>query len=202
MKSQPSRTSAAVYRCATTTVHGRCERPAVIAKDRLEEHVLRVFVEEADIYLRGTSGEGDATRRGLLEEATAAERRYRTALTNVDLRAKIGDVDHDELIASLHDAWQEKQRALREASEGSALSAVLPTDISVAGLVEQLYAEGQNEKLRSLLEAGIQAVFVRPARSRARNLPVEDRVKIVWHETENVALPRRGRRFDPRPYVW
>jgi len=74
--------------------------------------------------------------------------------------------------------------------------------MSLRELVEQLRGDGHNEELRSLLASGIEAVFIRPARSRARNLPVSDRVRIVFRGAENLELPRRGRRFEPRSYTW
>ena len=58
------------------------------------------------------------------------------------------------------------------------------------------------DELRELLAAGIQAVFIRPAASRARNLPVEDRVRIVWADDDPVELPRRGVESIPEPFDW
>lgn len=44
--------------------------------------------------------------------------------------------------------------------------------------------------------------FVRPTASQARNLPIVDRVRIVWADEPKLALPTRGERFEPRPYTW
>jgi hypothetical protein len=65
--------------------------------------------------------------------------------------------------------------------------------------------EGTDRPLKGLrepLSTAIQAIFVRPAASRARNLLTEDRVKIVWMDDEPVDVPHRGERFEPKPYTW
>ena len=36
--------------------------------------------------------------------------------------------------------------------------------------------------LRELLASGIDAVFIRPAVSQSKTLPIEDRVRIVWRD--------------------
>jgi DNA invertase Pin-like site-specific DNA recombinase len=192
-----------IYRCVTASVAmERCPSPSTIAKQRIEDYVIEQFVASADAYFVGTRGD-DGRRRQLDADATAAERSYRTALTNVELRAKIGDDDHDRLIAALFDEWQTKLTAARKAQSRVPLSEVVPpAGVSLREFVERLRAEGENEKLRSLLASGIEAVFVRAAQSRARNLPVADRVKIIWRGDEVLDLPRRGRRFEPRPYIW
>jgi DNA invertase Pin-like site-specific DNA recombinase len=204
MKPQAAgKTSPAIYRCVTTSVHGRCPSPATITKARLEKHVLAEFVARADAYLVGEPSQADtADMRRAVAEAKAAEQRYRNALTNVSLRTKIGDVDHDTLVASLHDDWQARRRVV-ETANGDRVAVAPPAGMTISELVEQLQREGKNAELRSNLEAGVEAVFVRPARSKARNLPVEDRVQIVWRSTEpTLELPRRGRRFEPRPFAW
>jgi DNA invertase Pin-like site-specific DNA recombinase len=203
MRSQPARkNSAGIYRCGTTSVHGRCTSPSSISMTRLEEYVLHMFCEYFNSQLTASASENNEERKRLARESADAERRYRSALTNVELRAKIGDADHDRLLGSLYDTWQENLRAVRKTPSDPAFSAAIPPDITITELVEQLYMEGQNERLRGLLQTGIEAIFVRPARSRARDLPVSERVKIIWRGTQDLALPMRGRRFEPRPYVW
>ena len=139
---------------------------------------------------------------GAPERATAAaeaEQSYRQALTNIELRQRIGSADHDRMVAALHEEWQ---RALAEIPEAPvARSEALP-DVDLAELVAELQRRGDVASLRELLGSAIQAVFVRPAASRARNLPIEDRVRIVWRDEEPLELPRRGERFEPRAYAW
>ena len=201
MKSQEAGKSAkALYRCTTTSVHGRCQSPSTIAKARLEEYVLDAFVAQADTLFVASRVDDDDELQGLLLEAEAAERSYRNALTNIELRRRIGDADHDQMIARVYDEWRAKLAEV-EKSEPRA-SATIPEGVTLRALVEDLRARGENEELRSLLADGIDAVFVRPAASRSHSLPVADRVHIVWRGTEKLELPRRGRRFEPRAYHW
>jgi DNA invertase Pin-like site-specific DNA recombinase len=202
MKPQEAgKTSPALYRCIKSSVHGVCPSPSVVTKTKVEDFVIEQFLAEADTVFAAAGVEDDDEWTRLNAEAGAAEQAYRRALTNVELRQQIGDRDHDELIASLHRDWQDKLRQA-DAARPNVVPMMLPEGVSLRELVEQLRAEGENEKLRGLLAAGIEAVFVRPARSRAHNLPVGDRAKIVWRGTESVELPRRGRRFEPRAYAW
>jgi hypothetical protein len=43
---------------------------------------------------------------------------------------------------------------------------------------------------------------VRPATSRSKNLPVSDRVKVVFRDQDQLDLPRRGTSYVPRAYQW
>lgn len=200
MKPQEAgKTSPALYRCVKSSVHGVCPSPSVITKAKVEEYVIEQFLEQADALFVG-SQDDDSEWMRLRTEASAAEQAYRRALTNVELRSEIGERDHDELIASLHRDWQRK---LAEADDARpSVPVALPEGVTLRELVGRLRADGENEKLRDLLGEGIEAVFVRPAQSRARNAPASDRVRIVWRGTEELELPRRGRRFEPRAYVW
>jgi DNA invertase Pin-like site-specific DNA recombinase len=205
MKPQAAgKTSPAIYRCTTETAHGRCSDPSTIAKERVEQFVLDEFVAAADDpHFFGSRTTSDRARTNLDAEATAAETSYRAALTNVALRAKIGDDDHDAMVAAQYDAWQAKFQAARDARrDAGTIPLRLPEGVSLRELVERLRSESKTEELRGLLSEGIEAVFVRRASSRAHNLPVRDRVRIVWRGDEDVSLPQRGRRFEPLPYVW
>ena len=192
------KTSPALYRCIKSSVHGVCPSPAVVTKQRLEDYVIEQFLDVADAYLVGSVSDADTRRQ--LAEAEAAEQRYRAALVNVELRAKIGDDDHDRMVASLYDDWQGRRAAVEETNVVSPLAPA--SGISLRDFVERLREDGKSGELRSLLGEGIEAVFVRRAQSKARNLPVADRVHIVWRGSEEIKLPKRGRRFAPRAYVW
>jgi DNA invertase Pin-like site-specific DNA recombinase len=198
MKSQQSRgTAPAVYRCSTTSIHGRCPAPSSISKDRFERYVVDEFVAMYDELLVAEADVDAPDVRELAAEARQAEESYRRALGNVDLRRQIGDADHDEHVAALHRAWRELQSDL-EAARVPAPIADLPAGMTMRAFVDS----ASPAELRRVLERGIDAVFVRPAASRARNLPVGDRVKIVWRGSEDLDLPRRGERFEPRAFVW
>jgi site-specific DNA recombinase len=200
MRSQASRgTTVAAYRCSTTSVHGRCPSPSTISLARLDEYVVEQFLAHAgELRLRQVATT-DAAIDELAAVAADAEQSYREALTNVELRQTIGAADHDRMVAALHDAWRQALAAIPEAP---AATPEPLTGVDVAELVAELQRRGDVASLRELLGSAIQAMFVRPAASRARNLPIEDRVRIVWRDEEPVELPRRGERFAPRAYAW
>jgi DNA invertase Pin-like site-specific DNA recombinase len=188
-----------IYRCPTSTVHGRCDRPVSVAMEKLDEYVIDAFLARSGSLQLTQVPESDDVAR--LEAAAAeAERRYTAALTNVELRAQLGDADHDSMLIALRHARDDAQEAvprrLRKPSSAPLASADL------AALVEELRRRGDVVSLRELLASGIQAVFVRPAASRSHSLPISDRVHIVWADEEPLVLPRRGERFEPRAYAW
>lgn len=184
------------YRCQTLNVTGHCPHPVSISMNRLDDFVLERFCEEADRRYVGSVVEDNASE--LVASATEAERSYRAQLTNVALRKQIGDADHDALLASLHAEWQERLSEVeRSVLTHSVVS--LPRDVTLTELVEQRRAEGDVEQLRRFLASEIEAVIVSPAKSRARNAPIADRVEIVWRGDRALDLPRRGRRFEPAP---
>jgi DNA invertase Pin-like site-specific DNA recombinase len=192
-----SATSAAVYRCTKHSTHGTCPEPATVTKKKIEDYLIERFLVEFP-NLAFTPAPEDAMDDGL-EEAIAAERAYRAQLDNLELRATIGDADHDRLIASLHRDWQEKLAAVRPIVRN--LEAP-PDGVALEELVGDLRAEGQLADLRELLGSAISAVFVRRAASRRNDLPISGRVKIVWHGESLVELPRRGHRFEPQRVEW
>lgn len=195
MKSQkPSPTSRGVYRCPKHTKHGECPAPATITATRIEEYVIAQFVEKySDLgFVAQESDEQDD-----VDKAIDAERAYRDQLENMELRNTIGAADHDRLIAALHRQWQELLAGTKPARTAGP---TLPVGVSLPELVESL--SGDPDGMRELLAAGMQAVFVRPAVSRAHNLPIEDRVRIVWADDEPVDIPRRGVVFEPRRFDW
>ena len=193
----PPRGHLATYRCSTNTVHGRCARPVSISLERLEAYVLEQLVARAPVVLRQTEELGDGQQE-LLNEMIEGEHLYRDALTNTELRREIGSTDHDAMIASLHRAWKEAEARVPAPSPQKAFADT--TD--VAALVQTLLSDRNIDGLRELLASAMQAVFVRPAASRARNLPVEDRVRIVWQDESRLELPRRGTIFEPREFAW
>jgi hypothetical protein len=200
MRSQaPRGTTVGTYRCVTTTVHGRCPSPSSVSLNRLDDYVLEQFLDRAGELRLRQEATPDDTLDKLAVIAAEAEASYRLALTNTDLRQQIGAADHDQLVATLHREWQEALAAIPEPTP-EALGPLGNREL--AELVTELQSRGDVDSLRELLSSAIQAVFVRPAASRARNLPIEDRVRIVWADEEPLELPRRGERFEPRAYSW
>ncbi len=192
-------TSTAVYRCVKHSTHGVCDQPATIAKTRIEQYVIERFLAEYPLHLSGSPDDGAAAK--LDTEATDAELAYRQQLDNLELRAMIGNADHDRLIGTLYQDWQQKLAAAAD-HRPTGTAPILPDGLDLAHLVQTLQDNGQTEELRQLLGSGIQAVFVRTAASRARNLPVADRVLIVWADDPSLDLPRQGRRYQPRRIEW
>ena len=116
----------------------------------------------------------------------------------MELRNTIGAADHDRLIAALHRQWQELLVEAKPKPRRAA--AIIPDGVTLAELVEGL--DDDPDGMRELLAAGFQAVFIRPAASRSKTLPIEDRVKIVWTDDDPVDLPRRGMAFEPLRFDW
>jgi hypothetical protein len=102
------------------------------------------------------------------------------------------------MVSAYHAAWQEALAAVPTQARTQKQTA----SVDIAGLVAELQRRDDVQSLRELLATEVQAVFVRPATSRARNLPIEDRVRIVWANDPPLTLPKRGERFEPRPYTW
>ncbi|HET8894451.1 MAG TPA: recombinase family protein [Gaiellaceae bacterium] len=197
MRSQSARKSTvAVYRCTTNTTHGRCAAPSTISLTRLEDYVIEQFVDQAGGFQvpRPPVEDEDEYGAAIVE----AERSYRGALIDLDLRAQIGEADHSRLVAEAHRKWQDLL-----ANAPAPTPKPILAGVDVAALVERLRREDNVHDLRELLGSAIEAVFVRPAMSRSHSLPVADRVKVVFRgEEEALELPRRGESYEPRAYVW
>jgi hypothetical protein len=188
MRSQrPRGTTVGSYRCSTTSVHGRCPAPSSVSLLRLDDYVLEQFLAHAgELRLHQVATADDA----IDERATAAAeagQSYRQTFTNVELRQRIGSADHDRMVAALREEWQ---RALADIPEAPVARSETFPDVDLAELVAELQRRGDIASLRELLGSAIQAVFVWPAASRARNLPIEDRVRIVWRDEDPIELPR------------
>src|SRR5579862_5270510 len=196
MRTQGASQGTRSYRCPTSTTHGRCPSPSTVAAKRIDDYVIAELLAHAPLVLEQTEAPDETD--ALAQAAVDAEQSYRDALTDLDLRAKIGAADHAQMVSALYDAWQE---ALANVPEQTRRVPTL-AKATLAEVVAELQRRGDMDSLRELLGSAIQAVFVRPAASRARNLPLTDRVKIVWRENDPLELPRRGERFEPRAYTW
>ena len=198
MRSQSGSAKAvSVYRCRTTSPSGRCEAPSTISQTRLEEYVLEQFLARvSDVSLRRVDDSDETSDAALV--AIEAERSYREALTNMELRRTLGAADHSQLLEALKQDWESAIASLPAPTR----KAPQTTNVDIAGLVDELRRPDDTQELRKLLATEIQAVFVRSAASRARDLAIEDRVHIVWADDPQLTLPKRGERFEPRAYAW
>lgn len=196
MKSQkPSATSRGVYRCPKHSRHGECPAPSTVTKNKLEQYVIDQFVRR---YSALSSSALDVREdEDVVEAAIQAERAYRDQLENIELRNTIGAPDHDRLLAALYREWKTR---LAKTQTKTKRATIVPEGVNLADLVHDLADDA--DELRELLSSGIQAVFVRPAASRSHNLPIEDRVHIVWVDDDPVDIPRRGLAFEPRSFDW
>ena len=103
------------------------------------------------------------------------------------------------MVTGLHAEWQE---AIATAQALMPRGPIAGNTVDMPALVERLRREDNVHDLRELLGSAIQAVFVRPAASRQKSLPVSDRVRVVYHDSEQLELPRRGASYVPRAYEW
>jgi DNA invertase Pin-like site-specific DNA recombinase len=200
MRPQAARgTTVATYRCTTVTAHGRCPGPSTISASRIEDYVVEQFLARIGETAFEQVATDDDEQKAAGLAIVAAERSYRSALTDLELREQIGDADHAQLIAKLHAQWQEALAAAPVPAPRPMAASV----IDMSKLVERLRSEEDVKGLREILGSAIAAVFVRPAASRAKALPVSDRVRVVFHDEEpSLELPRRGASYEPRAYNW
>jgi site-specific DNA recombinase len=198
------------YRCATETTSSRCPHPSSISMNRLEDYVFEQVTER--FFLR----EHETAERPDDAEARAALDEARQAVAEVEaLREEL----HPKAYAqALSKAMNDVDRAERELTSRTSLTNLDPEGLAEAAL-PQVEAEMRRVQaggrvlegldatgirlLRAWIARDVRAVFVRPAASRSKTLPIEDRVKIVWREDEeHLELPQRGERFAPRAYTW
>jgi DNA invertase Pin-like site-specific DNA recombinase len=186
------------YRCATDTASGKCPHPSSISMNRLHDFVLeqftvRAFASESEPQQK----QEDSAPRAALEEAQreldevrALEGELRPAVFAQALNAALDNVEKAQEYVVEGQTFDDQDVALL-------VNAALP----LLDESKQLDSVG-TQTVRAALAREIQAVFVRPAASRSNKLPISDRVRIVWSDEESLELPRRGERFEPRPYVW
>jgi hypothetical protein len=171
---------------------------------RLEDYVFEAYAER--IFSR--SDEPTIDRDD--SEALAAVEDAKQALSEVEeVKSQLRPVAYAQALdAALADveAAESQLASLQTRIEISAQDALPLLAEELARVPGGRVLEGLNEDgmklLRHALSREIQAVFVRPAASRSKSLPIEDRVNIVWAEDEELELPTRGERFEPRAYAW
>jgi site-specific DNA recombinase len=190
------KTAVAIYRCAskTTTVHNTCFGPSSISAANLEEYVIGQFLARSSLELHPQEDvEGSAEA---VEAALAAKRTYDAWLENTD--TGLEPSSYLRRLKALEEAWRSSEEAVPKPRASTASGAV-----DLSALVTQLRKRDDVSGLRELLASAIAAVFVRPAASRANNLPIGDRVRIVWNDEDlSLVLPKRGERFKPHQFAW
>jgi hypothetical protein len=157
--------------------------------------VLEQFLARSEVQLEQVE-DADEERAEAVQLTLDAEHAYKAWLTNTAMQSALGS-DYDARLLALKAAWEEAESAILPAQAGAAVDSV-----SLRRLVDDLLEAGDVENLRELLASQIQAVFVRPAASRVRGLPIADRVHVVWVDEPALELPKRGSRWTPRPYIF
>jgi site-specific DNA recombinase len=190
------------YRCVTNHASGRCDHPSSISMERLDDFVFSAFAK----HLASTPSEprerpDDTLLRAELEEA----------------QAKLSEVLADEDKLRAYGVFEQARDAALNRIEVAQRALASPLLVDTEGLAEEMMEKAKllegvraldsldNEAkgiLRGFMAQEIQAVFVRPAKSRSNRAPIEERVRTVWRDEEPLELPRRGERFEPRAYVW
>lgn len=208
MRSQAARgKTIGTYRCATETAMGRCEQPCSISMDRLDDLVFRQFILREWARLSEPRDEKpQRVEADALEDLAAANENLREVQA---LKGEIRD-------ALYYQAENEALDRVDEAQKRVDALAATPSDLRTmlrarAPQVERIIAgervlavmdEEAVRLLRSDLAKELQAVFVRPAKTRSNKAPLEDRVRLIWGEDEMPEVPRRGVNFTPTPYIF
>jgi hypothetical protein len=188
------------YHCRRNHSAGRCQESCAIKRETVEQYVEDAFLDRyAEVSIEGVvdSSDLDAARREVAEakadlEAFRDNERIRTALE------ALGDSSFEDGIA----ARAERVIAARErltCARASAIGFALPDAVSYRALTVP-------EK-RSLLRAGIGAVFVRRSTVRGGRGRVPDpatRVHICWAGEEPENLPGRHNKtvIAPARFDW
>lgn len=183
------------YRCRREHGAGRCQSASAIKREVLEQHVERAFLQRyADVSIEGVSDQAEIqAARELLEDAEVDLQAFRD---NERVRAALYSVGEDSFEEGIA-ARAERVIAARErlaAARASALSMAVPDGVA--------YAELGVAERRTLLRAGIGAVFVRRSAVRGGRGGAPDpagRVLICWAGEEPDDLPGRHTQATPAP---
>jgi hypothetical protein len=193
----------ATYRCTTDSAGGRCPHPSSVSMHRLDDFVFEEFTER--VFARDSSPAVEHDDSDVLERIEDA----RQAVAEVEeIKDTLRPAAYAQALDSALGELEEAERALTRTPAAVNYHDALPMFEEDAARIAagerplSLLSDGGTRLLRSAIASEVQAVFVRPAASRARNLPITDRVRIVWQDEEQLELPKRGETFGIRPYRW
>jgi DNA invertase Pin-like site-specific DNA recombinase len=188
-----------LYRCRGRHSAGRCpSRANVLAR------VLDPWIEERFLEALGPGGplahataatRDVETAAGRLEEAEAELSAYRDA----ELVSVIGRDSYRAGLEKRAAAVDRARAGLAEARRRSQLAGALPD--TPGGLVQAWPGLSVAER-RRILRAAIDTVVVRSVRGAGRQVPIGERVLILWRDQAPPDLPRRGRRGPLAPFPW
>lgn len=171
------------YHCRRRHSGGTCEASCSIKREIVEQYVEEAFLERyADVSIEGVtdSADLDAAR----EQVAAAEADLATFRDNERVREALqalGDGSFEDGIATRAERVIAARQKLAEA-RAHAIGFSLPDELSYRAL--------RMPERRTLLRAGIGAVFVRRSPGRGRNAsPAAERVRICFAGEEPQDLP-------------
>jgi DNA invertase Pin-like site-specific DNA recombinase len=206
LRGSHSKTRVSTYECRSFDRPGaRCERQVAVSMGRLDDYVLSEWFarwfKRATIFDISEEVVDDSEQQAAIEEA-------RQGYADVAaLEGHIPAAAYEAALAAALAALEEAEAApLLAVSVSQAVDVDLPpmltlyeryTATTAAGgrFRESIDAE-QIPDYRALLARDIQAVFVGKAASRNPNLPIGDRVRIVWAGEDMPELPKRGKRLE------
>lgn len=189
----------ASYRCQTDSAAGKCECPSVIVMERLDRYVIDQFLARtfSESY-KPKVEQHDSDARAALEDA-------RRALAEVEaLKGELRPAAYAQALDSALADLEAAERELTKIGTYTEQDVALLANAALPLLNSDYQLDEEGTKIvRAALARDIAAVFVRPAKSKSKNLPISDRVKIVWQGEEELELPRRATSgFKPTPYTW
>ena len=129
-----------------------------------------------------------------LDALEAAERELDAFLSDLELRSQIGEQRYREQSELRVAAMSKAERELAHARQRGAMNGKLMTP----GALTSAWPKLATSEKRALLTASLDAVMVRSG----RNVPVEDRVLVLWRGEGPEDLPRRGHRVPLASFLW
>jgi DNA invertase Pin-like site-specific DNA recombinase len=185
-----------MYRCRGRHAAGRCPAPATILA-----RVLDPYVEEHFLAAIGPDGplaeavEASVAVEKALQEVEDAERELDAFLSDVQLRAMIGEERYRRQAEARTDALAAAEAGLADARQRGALSG----DLLTSGALVEAWPGLTIAEKRVLFTASLDAVFIRRT---GANVPVKDRALVLWRGEAPDGLPRRGHRFPLASFAW
>jgi DNA invertase Pin-like site-specific DNA recombinase len=185
-----------LYRCRGRHAAGRCPDPASVLARVLDPHV-----EEQFLSAIGPAGplaeavEASVAVEKALQELDEAERELDAFLSDVQLRAMIGDERYRRQAEMRTQALVETEAKLADARQRGALSG----DLLTSGALIEAWPGLTIAEKRTLLTASVDAVFIRRT---GANVRVDKRALVLWRGEAPDDLPRRGHRVPLSSFAW
>jgi site-specific DNA recombinase len=175
-----------VYRCRAIHSAGACPEPASIFRDALDHYVEAVWREQMESQALSIKQDSEALQV-TSAKLQAAEEELTAFASDLTARRVLGDGYHAALearAAAVDEAQAELQRASASAASADTIEG---------------YDDRPVEERKRILSSSIDAVIVKRADAQ---VPLDERVTILWRGEGPDDLPRRGRDNGPiRPYA-